>query len=231
MTTRALYYHLFEQEAQRLADIDFNSSYWLEVDINSIAYRPVFLSTMEEQFMSTLAKEQIRTLVKFSGTDHEDVVKWLFDFETVFDRAQLQISNKYIAVQSYLTDTAEKWFRHNKSTISDWSTFKLEIIKAYQPSLNQMLLKMEQRRQLPHESVLEYYVDKRQLCSQADPSMSSAMVIHHLTKGLKSTLIPHVIRRRPITPSDFLVMAQEEEKIQLTLNGLSYDTKIYKILI
>ncbi|CAF4224966.1 unnamed protein product, partial [Rotaria magnacalcarata] len=68
MTTRALYYHLFEQEAQRLADIDFNSSYWLEVDINSIAYRPVFLSTMEEQFMSTLAKEQIRTLVKFSGT-------------------------------------------------------------------------------------------------------------------------------------------------------------------
>ncbi|CAM4989887.1 unnamed protein product, partial [Rotaria socialis] len=41
---------------------------------------------MEEQFMNTLAKEQIRTLVKFSGADHEDVVKWLCDVDTVFDR-------------------------------------------------------------------------------------------------------------------------------------------------
>lgn len=220
--TRAHYHHLFQQEAQRLSHIDFTSSYCLEIDINSIVYRPVFLSKMEEQFMNTLAKEQIRTLVKFSGDPREDVIKWLSDVEMVFDRAQLQTSNKYLAVQSYLTEAAEKWFRHNKSTISDWPTFKLELIKAYQPSLNQTLLQMEQRRQSPHESVLEYYVDKRQLCLQADPSMSSAMVIHYLTKGLNSTLIPHVIRRRPVTPPDFLVIAQDEEKIQLTLNSLAY---------
>lgn len=220
--TRAHKHHQFHEEAQRLSKIDFNSTYSLEFDSDFIVYRPVFLSNMEEQFMNTLAKEQIRTLVKFSGDPCEDVIKWLSDVEMVFDRAQLQMSNKYLAVQSYLTEAAEKWFRHNKSTISDWSTFKREIIKAYQPSLNQTLLKMEQRRQAPHESVLEYYVDKHKLCLQADPNMSSAMIIHYLTKGLNSTLISHVIRRHPITPPDFLIIAQDEEKIQITLNGLAY---------
>ncbi|CAF5135001.1 unnamed protein product, partial [Rotaria magnacalcarata] len=52
--------------------------------------------------MHTLAKEQIKRLAKFGGAHHEDVVKWLSDVEEVFTRAQLQPSNKLLAVQSYL---------------------------------------------------------------------------------------------------------------------------------
>jgi hypothetical protein len=48
------------------------------------------------------------------------------------------------------------------------------------------------------------------------------MVIHYLTKGLHASLLPHVIRRHPMTPTDFLLIAQDEEKLQLTLNGLSH---------
>ncbi|CAF4409283.1 unnamed protein product [Rotaria sp. Silwood2] len=80
---------------------------------------------------------------------------------------------------------------------------------------------MEQRLQLPDESIMDYYYEKIHLCSQADSNMSSSMIIHYLTKGLKQSLVAHVIRRHPSTPAEFLAVAQDEEKIQITLNGLS----------
>ncbi|CAF4378258.1 unnamed protein product, partial [Rotaria magnacalcarata] len=80
--------------------------------------------------------------------------------EEVFTRAQLQPSNKLLAVQSYLIDSAEKWFRYNKSIILDRYTFKIAIVKAYQPSLHETLLRLEQRLQLCDESVMDYYHDK-----------------------------------------------------------------------
>ncbi|CAF1524286.1 unnamed protein product, partial [Adineta steineri] len=180
--------------------------------------------TMEQQALNTLAKESLKNLSKFGGGDHEDVVKWLSDVEEVFTRTQLQSSNRYIAVQSYLTDSAEKWFRANKSTILDWSSFKIELVKAYKPSLHQLLLKMEQRIQLSNECVMDYYCDKIYLCSQVYPDMSFSMIIHYLTKGLKPSLIAHVIRRNPTTPNAFRICVQDEEKILLTLNGFSYTT-------
>lgn len=222
VVTRSVYQQAFQQEAHRLSHIELEPPTHLEFSIADTVYRPTFLTTMEEQFMNTLAKEQIKTLSKFGGGPYDDVIKWLQDVETVFDRAQLQPSNKLLAVQSYLTDAAAKWFRYNKSTIIDWSTFKIAITNAYQPSLNQILLQMEKRQQLPDERVMEYYVDKLQLCLQADPNMSSTMIIHYLIKGLNNLLIPHVIRRHPSTPNDFLTIAQDEEKIQLTLHSLSH---------
>ncbi|CAF1587476.1 unnamed protein product, partial [Adineta steineri] len=146
------------------------------------------------------------------------------DVKKVFTRTQLQPSNRYVAVQSYLTYSAEKWFRHNKSNILDWSTFKIELVKVYKPSLHQLLLKMEQRVQLSTECVMDYYCDKIYLCSQVDPDMSFPMIIHYLTKGLKPSLIAHVIHRNPTTPNAFRVFVQDEEKILLTLNGFSYAT-------
>ncbi|CAF3667086.1 unnamed protein product [Rotaria sp. Silwood1] len=98
---------------------------------HSTVRRPLFTSNMEEQFMSTLAKEQVKTLTKFSGSDFEDIIHWLKHVEEVFDRALIQPSNKYLAIQPYLADAALKWFRFNKSKIPDWSSCKLAIVKTY----------------------------------------------------------------------------------------------------
>jgi hypothetical protein len=51
--------------------------------------------------------------------------------------------------------------------------------------------------------------------------MSDAMKIHHLTKGLRKSLIDQVVRRQPQTPTDFLTAAKDEEKVKITLDGLS----------
>ena len=109
-------------------------------------------------------------------------------------------------------------------TIGDWPQFGSELVKAYQPTLNATLFKLEQRFQSLTESVMEYYYDKVQLCLQADSNMSQAMIIHHLTKGLKHSLLPHVVRRHPLTPGEFLSVAQDEEKIQLTLSGIASES-------
>jgi hypothetical protein len=174
--------------------------------------------------MCAIVKEELKTLPKFGGDTGEDVIKWLKKVNEVFDQAQLQPPNKYLAVQSYLTGTAAKWFSYNKNRIVDWSQFQQEIIKTYQQSLDQLLLRMEQRQQSSDEDVAVYYYDKLHLCLQADPTMNSTMLIHYLTKGLKPSLIAHVLRRQPSTTAEFLVIAEAEEKIQTTLNSLTRDS-------
>ncbi|CAF3616426.1 unnamed protein product [Rotaria socialis] len=91
-------------------------------------------------------------LTTFGGARDEDVIHWLQDTECIFDQVQLQTSNKYLAVQSYLTDAPLKWFRFNKPNIPDWSSFKIAIAQAYQPSFNSTLLKDKQQPAVSHHN-------------------------------------------------------------------------------
>ena len=79
-------------------------------------------------------EDLVNSIPHFGGTAHEDVVRWLNIINEIFDRAKLRPSNRYIAAQCYLTETASLWFRYSRSTISDWCTFQVEIIKAFQPT-------------------------------------------------------------------------------------------------
>jgi len=106
----------------------------------------------------SLIEELIRTITKFGGTVNEDVLEWLKNIDEVFDRVQLQPSNKYIAAQSYLTKTAALWFRFHKSNILDWSTFQFEIIKAFRPSFERTLLKVGQQQQQQSSSFLSSHL-------------------------------------------------------------------------
>ena len=221
--TRSQSQPLFPQEAQQLSNINLDLSPRAELTPRPVVHRPSFSSSMEKQVMDTVAKEQLKNLATFGGSSEEDVNKWLQDVDEIFDRAQLRPSNRFLAIQSYLTDAAAKWFRHNKSTIAYWSTFRNEILRAYQPTLNATFFKLEHRHQSATESVMEYYHDKLQLCSQADSSMSAQMIIHYLIRGLRHALLAHVVRRHPSTPDQFLLIAQDEGKIQLTLTSVSSD--------
>jgi hypothetical protein len=70
---------------------------------------------------------------------------------------------------------------------------------------------------------MEYCHDKLQLYSQGDSTMSAPMIIHHLIKGLRPALVAYVIRHHPSTPDQFLLVALDEENIQLTLHSVSSD--------
>ena len=81
-------------------------------------------------------EDLIKTIPYFGGTAHEDVVQWLNIINEIFDRVELRPLNRYIAAQSFLTKTAALWFRYNRPTVSDWSSFQLEIIKTFQPTFS-----------------------------------------------------------------------------------------------
>jgi Retrotransposon gag protein len=219
--TRSAYQQIFDQEFTRLAQIEpeiFNLVSSIEY---YTVYRPTFTSIMEEQFMQNVSKELTKSLTKFSGAREEDVVKWLQEIDEAYDCVKLQPSNRFTAIRSYLTGAALDWFRSNKSTIVDWSTFKSAIVEHYQPPFSELLARMERRHQLVDESVTNYYHAKMTLCLQVDPEMSASMLIHYLSKGLNPSLILHVTRRHPTTSTEFLLIARDEEKTRQTVSGLS----------
>jgi hypothetical protein len=118
VTTRSKH-RIFQQEIERLSLIDMASDDTSNSSSNTTTSRSLSTAHTEEQILTTLAKEQIKTLSKFGDAENEDVVIWVQRVEEVFDRAQLQSSNKYLVIQSYLVNAALKWFRFNKSNILD----------------------------------------------------------------------------------------------------------------
>ncbi|CAF3540864.1 unnamed protein product [Rotaria socialis] len=100
---------------------------------------------MHQQRMQSFIEDQIRKLIAFRGNCNDNVSQWLCNTGTVFDSVQLQTSNKFLVVQSYLIGTASIWLYFHKSDIHDWDTFKHEILKAFQPVSNRALSVVEQR--------------------------------------------------------------------------------------
>ena len=80
----------------------------------------------------SVTEDLVNFIPHFGGTAHEDVVRWFNIINEIFDRAKLRPSNRYIAAQCFLTKAAACWFRYNRSTVFDWSTFQVEIIKTFQ---------------------------------------------------------------------------------------------------
>ena len=162
--------------------------------VTRAAHHQAYLHEVER--LSLISVEHLETPVStvtfvihlptFGGSSDEDVTKWLHDVDTIFDRATIQppiatsLSNPF-------------------SSVPPPSGFNTELLKAYEPALNAALFKLGQQFQTTDESVMKYYYDKMQLCSQADPTMSPTMTMHHLMKGLKHTLTPHLARRLPIS--------------------------------
>ncbi|CAF1082397.1 unnamed protein product [Rotaria sp. Silwood1] len=99
-------------------------------------------------------EELIRSLIKFDGILNQDVIQWLAYIEEVFDRIQLQASNKYVAVQYFLTNGAATWFRYSKSNILDCFTFKRQISDAF-PS--------------PSSFFSSHLLDRHQLTARKEP--------------------------------------------------------------
>lgn len=69
--------------------------------------------------MHTVVKKQVKIFTVFYGSVHEDGLEWLRDVEEIFGRVQIRSSNKFLAIQSYLSKYTAKWFAFNRSSISN----------------------------------------------------------------------------------------------------------------
>ncbi|CAF0988785.1 unnamed protein product [Didymodactylos carnosus] len=83
--------------------------------------------------------------------------------------------------------------------------------------------KLGNRKQGLHEPVTAYYTDIIRLCKTLDDRMTDTSKLDHLQRCLKPSLTKEVLRKKPITPTEFLEYAREEEVLNQLVNANESD--------
>jgi hypothetical protein len=196
---------LFEQEFQRLAVMDNQDSQLVPTD---------------GKLVNTLITNTVDKLPKFGGTNNEDINKWLFNITNELNILKLADRQKLYTIQTLLVDDARQWYINNLSTIIDWSTFVEQIQKTFSSTMHQKLAlrQVGSRLQSLDETVLHYYNDMMSLFRTIGVNMDDQLKVAYLKAGLKVSLQKEVSRKNPETPVEFLQVAQEEEKLDASIN-------------
>jgi len=211
---------LFEQEFQRLAAMDNQELSDDEQGEQQQAVHPPQLVPMDGKLVNTLLTNTLDKLPKFGGTNNEDVNKWLFDITNELNLLKLVDRQKLFTIQTFLVDDARQWYINNLSTINDWSTFVEQIQKTFSSTMHQKLAlkNVGSRLQSLDETVLHYYNDMMTLFRTIGLSMNDQLKVAYLRAGLQVSLQKEVSRKNPQTPMEFLQVAQEEEKLDASIN-------------
>jgi hypothetical protein len=106
-----------------------------------------------------------------------------------------------------------------------WSSLKIHLLERFQPSVPSAKAQLKSRRQQTGESLLSYYDDIIDLCTQVDSSMPLHVIVDYLLDGVRDDLKIHLERRLQIlsdtiAPATFLTIARVEDELH-TLNSLA----------
>lgn len=163
--------------------------------------------------------QQMKDFVKpFFGNSEEDASKWIDSVDHFIDIIRLPTNKEELCHQyapALLKANAYRWWKENKSILSDWSIFKRMFIEQFGEK-NEYLLEQQlnQRKQLPNEPVLQYYYDMIDLCRKCDPNMSDKQKIRKLILGLRLSLYQEAIKENYSTPKQFLIRIEQFENIE-----------------
>lgn len=212
----------FETEIKRLDFIKVEQTNNLTDHYQQhIVYQPeIYQFKMDEKLTISLLSNSSDKLPKFSGKNSENVVRWLTKVTNELNVFKLTDAQKLLMVPSVLLDDARQWYVNNLDIIIDWATFSREIQKAFSSPVHRNLAikQIGNRVQGMEESVLHYYHEVMELCDMIDQEMKDELKVGYLLAGVKLSLQKEVMRKNPKTPKEFLTVAQEEEKLDLSIN-------------
>ena len=108
----------------------------------------------------------------------------------------------------------KKWYT-SEELGDDYDVFKQQFIKAFTSSGYQLKIcsKIINRQQRPDETTQSYYYDILSLCFKPNPEMAESEKILHLLRGLKPSLLQHVMLHEPSTCKDLLQYAKRAEVV------------------
>jgi hypothetical protein len=177
-----------KQEFQRLAVIEVEQTNNLK-NQEHIVYRPLEF-VMAEKLINTRLSVDLDKLPKFGGKNNENVKKWLTDITKELNLVNLNDQQKFSIIQTFLVGDARQWFINNMSTMTNWSTFSIQIHTTFSSIFHQELAlkQVGTRQQGLDETVLHYYNDMMQLFDIIDMEMPGQYNVAYLKAGLKLSL-------------------------------------------
>ncbi|CAF1557431.1 unnamed protein product, partial [Adineta steineri] len=158
---------------------------------------------MDEKLTISLLTSSSDKLPKFSGKNSENMIKWLTKITNELNVFKLYDAQKLRMVPLVLLDDA----RHVHRSLA--------------------IKQIGNRVQGLEETVLHYYLEMMEICDMIDHEMKEELKVGYLLAGIKLSLQKEVMRRNPKNPTEFLTVAQAEEKLDLLINvQTNYDSTL-----
>ena len=186
-------------------------------------------TSLPDETVSDLRKAIVGNLIKnpktFKG-GKDDVNKWIEEIEHLFDVAHIPESTRLDLISYSLRGDALEWFKANRSSLTLWTVFVLELKKAFTSSFHGEVAfkKLEAYTQGENQSIRNFFTEVLKLCKEADPTMSEATKLKNLLNKTKPSIQLEVRKKKPTTTSEFLEYAKEAEELFQLSSSTSDET-------
>ena len=149
----------------------------------------------------------------------DDVNKWIEEIEYLLDLAHIPESVRLDLISYLLRGDALEWFKNNRSSLTSWNIFVLNVKKAFISSFHEELAfkKLESYSHGRNQSIQSFFNEVLKLCKEADCTMSEVTKLKNLLNKAKPSIHFEVREKKPKSIAEFLEHAKEaEELIQLS---------------
>ena len=222
--------------SSKISPAEYNPEHWMTQTGESSGSTP--LSVDDVSRLLNWQREQLSRLIEhtihlkstsrdvdvkittFSGTNDEDVIEFLVNFDRAADFYGWTNAQKAQALPLHLEEYASVWFNSNACLLG--KSYE-ELTKALKNQFHsastiwRLRQELYQKEQLPTESVFRYAVDIRRLCHRLELPLSE--YVHHFVKGLRPEIKEFVILEQPET----LSRAEELAKLKKAVLSMKDD--------
>ncbi|CAF3328914.1 unnamed protein product [Rotaria sp. Silwood2] len=195
--------------------------------IKSITVSDSVSTSIFDQTLNDLRKAIVGNLIKnpktFKG-GKDDVNKWIEEIEHLLDLAHIPESTRLDLISYSLRGDALEWFKNNRSSLTSWGVFVLELKKAFTSSFHEELAfkKLESYSQGENQSIRSFFNEVLKLCKEADTTMSEATKLKNLLNKTKPSIQFEVRKKKPTSTAEFLEYAKEAEEL-MQLSDMTID--------
>ena len=145
--------------------------------------------------------------------------KRIEEIEHLLDLAYIPESVRLDLISYSLRGDALEWFKNNRSSLTSWNIFVLNVKKAFISSFHEELAfeRLESYSQGENQSIQSFFNEVLKLCKEADSTMSEVTKLKYLLNKAKPSIQFEMRKKKPKSIAEFLEHAKEaEELIQLS---------------
>lgn len=167
---------------------------------------------MTSNLSTQLLLKGMQSVEIFTGADDQDPLTWLQNIDELFDAIKIDKNDRRRLLPMYFGEDIKKWYR-SETHGTEYDVFKEQFIKTFTSSGYKLKIysRIINRRQRADETVQSYHYDILSLCAKLNSDMPENEKILHLLRGLKASILQHVMMADPQTCKAFLEQAKRAE--------------------